>query len=151
MEAARVMEKLRRDAEPGELDFKVLYGLEAVLEDGCLIHLLVQHQEGLAQLYRLLEIARQGREERPFLRKAEVSEHRTGLLVGCPGEGGEGNSLWGQHLVGEPSRATRSRPSHFLGEIVNINQVSSRCSAGVSQALSHRPTLPARWDKPRAG
>lgn len=85
MEAARVMEKLRRDAEPGELDFKVLYGLEAALEDGCLIHLLVQHQEGLAQLYRLLE----SRKERPFLRKSEINRHRAGLLVGCPGKDGE--------------------------------------------------------------
>ena len=85
MEAARAIEKLRRDAEPGELDFKVLYGLETMLEDGCLIHLLVQHQEGLAQLYRLLE----SREERPFLRKAEINEHRAGLLVGCPGKDGE--------------------------------------------------------------
>lgn len=89
MGAAQAIEKLRRETEPGELDFKVLYGLEAVLEDGCLIHLLVQHQEGLAQLYRLLEIAWQGREERPFLRKAEINEHRAGLLVGCPGEDGE--------------------------------------------------------------
>ena len=85
MEAARAIEKLHRDAGSGELDFKGLYGLEAVLEDRCLVHLLVQHQEGLAQLYRLLE----SREERPFLRKAEISEHRAGLLVGCPGEGGE--------------------------------------------------------------
>ena len=88
-EAAQAVEKLRREAGPGELAFKMLYGLETVLEDGCPVHLLVRRQEGLAQLYRLLEIARQGREERPFLRKAEVSEHRTGLLVGCPGEGGE--------------------------------------------------------------
>ena len=88
-EAAQAVEKLRRESGPGELDFKVLYGLETVLEDGCPVHLLVRRQEGLAQLYRLLEIARQGREERPFLRKAEVSEHRTGLLVGCPGEEGE--------------------------------------------------------------
>lgn len=85
MEAAQVIEKLRRDAGSGELDLKVLYGLEAVLEDGCLIHLLVRHQEGLAQLYRLLE----SREERPFLRKTEINEHRAGLLVGCPGEDGE--------------------------------------------------------------
>ncbi|NCE64937.1 PHP domain-containing protein [Pseudoflavonifractor sp. 524-17] len=85
MEAAQAIEKLHRDAEPGELDFKVLYGLETVLEDGCLIHLLVQHQEGLAQLYRLLE----SRKERPFLRKAEINEHRAGLLVGCPGKDGE--------------------------------------------------------------
>lgn len=84
-EAARVIEKLRRDAEPGELDCKVLYGLEAVLEDGCLIHLLVQHQEGLAQLYRLLE----SRKECPFLRKSEINRHRAGLLVGCPGKDGE--------------------------------------------------------------
>ena len=85
MEAARAIEKLHRDAGSGELDFKGLYGLEAVLEDRCLVHLLVQHQEGLAQLYRLLE----GRKERPFLRKAEISEHRAGLLVGCPGKDGE--------------------------------------------------------------
>lgn len=85
MEAAQAIEKLRRDAGPGELHFKVLYGLAAALEDGCLVHLLVQHQEGLAQLYRLLE----GRKERPFLRKAEISEHRAGLLVGCPGRDGE--------------------------------------------------------------
>ena len=85
MEAAQAIEKLRRDAGPGELDFKVLYGLETMLEDGCLIHLLVRHQEGLAQLYRLLE----SRKERPFLRKAEISRHRAGLLVGCPGKGGE--------------------------------------------------------------
>ena len=85
MEAAQAIEKLRRDTGPGELDFKVLYGLETVLEDGCLIHLLVQHQEGLAQLYRLLE----SREERPFLRKSEISRHRAGLLVGCPGKDGE--------------------------------------------------------------
>ena len=85
MEAAQAIKKLRRDAEPEALDFKVLYGLEAVLEDGCLVHLLVQHQEGLAQLYRLLEV----RKERPFLRKAEISEHRAGLLVGCPGKDGE--------------------------------------------------------------
>lgn len=85
MEAAQAIEKLRRDAGPGELDFKVLYGLETMLEDGCLIHLLARHQEGLAQLYRLLE----GRKERPFLRKAEINEHRAGLLVGCPGKDGE--------------------------------------------------------------
>ena len=85
IEAAQAIEKLRRDAEPGELDFKVLYGLETALEDGCLIHLLVRHQEGLEQLYRLLE----SRKERPFLRKAEINEHRTGLLVGCPGKDGE--------------------------------------------------------------
>ena len=85
IEAAQAIEKLRRDAEPGELDFKVLYGLETALEDGCLIHLLVRHQEGLEQLYRLLE----SREERPFLRKAEINEHRAGLLVGCPGKDGE--------------------------------------------------------------
>ncbi len=85
MEAAQAIEKLRRDAGPGELHFKVLYGLAAALEDGCLVHLLVQHQEGLAQLYRLLE----SRKERPFLRKAEISRHRAGLLVGCPGKGGE--------------------------------------------------------------
>ena len=85
MEAAQAIEQLRRDAGPGELDFKVLYGLETMLEDGCLIHLLARHQEGLAQLYRLLE----GRKERPFLRKAEINEHRAGLLVGCPGKGGE--------------------------------------------------------------
>ena len=85
MEAAQAIKKLRRDAEPEALDFKVLYGLEAVLEDGCLVHLLVQHQEGLAQLYRLLEV----RKERPFLRKAEINEHRAGLLVGCPGKDGE--------------------------------------------------------------
>ena len=85
MEAAQAIEKLRRDAGPGELHFKVLYGLAAALEDGCLVHLLVQHQEGLAQLYRLLE----GRKERPFLRKAEINEHRAGLLVGCPGKDGE--------------------------------------------------------------
>lgn len=88
-EAAQAVEKLRREAGPGELDFKMLYGLETVLEDGGPVHLLVRRQESLAQLYRLLEIAWQGREERPFLRKAEVSEHRTGLLVGCPGEEGE--------------------------------------------------------------
>ena len=88
-EAAQAAEKLRREAGPGEVAFKMLYGLETVLEDGCPVHLLVRRQEGLAQLYRLLEIAWQGREERPFLRKAEVSEHRTGLLVGCPGEEGE--------------------------------------------------------------
>ncbi len=85
MGAAQAIEKLRRDAGSGELDFKVLYGLEAALEDGCLIHLLVQHQEGLAQLYRLLESL----EERPFLRKSEISRHRAGLLVGCPGKDGE--------------------------------------------------------------
>ena len=85
MEAAQAIEKLRRDAGPGELDFKVLYGLETMLEDGCLIHLLARHQEGLAQLYQLLE----GRKERPFLRKAEINEHRAGLLVGCPGKDGE--------------------------------------------------------------
>ena len=85
MGAAQAIKKLRRDAEPEALDFKVLYGLEAVLEDGCLVHLLVQHQEGLAQLYRLLEV----RKERPFLRKAEINEHRAGLLVGCPGKDGE--------------------------------------------------------------
>lgn len=85
MEAAQAIEKLRRDAGPGELDFKVLYGLETMLEDGCLIHLLARHQEGLAQLYQLLE----GQKERPFLRKAEINEHRAGLLVGCPGKGGE--------------------------------------------------------------
>ena len=85
MEAAQAIEKLRRDAGPGELGFKVLYGLETMLEDGCLIHLLARHQEGLAQLYRLLE----GRKERPFLRKAAINEHRAGLLVGCPGKGGE--------------------------------------------------------------
>ena len=88
-EAAQAVEKLRKEAGPGAVDFKMLYGLETVLEDGCPVHLLVRRQEGLAQLYRLLEIAWQGREERPFLHKAEVSEHRTGLLVGCPGEGGE--------------------------------------------------------------
>ena len=85
MEAAQAIEQLRRDAGPGELDFKVLYGLETMLEDGCLIHLLARHQEGLAQLYQLLE----GRKERPFLRKAEINEHRAGLLVGCPGKDGE--------------------------------------------------------------
>lgn len=85
MEAAQAIEQLRRDAGPGELDFKVLYGLETMLEDGCLIHILVRHQEGLAQLYQLLE----GRKERPFLRKAEINEHRAGLLVGCPGKDGE--------------------------------------------------------------
>lgn len=85
MEAAQAIEKLRRDTEPGELDFKVLYGLETVLEDGCRVHLLVQHQEGLAQLYRLLE----SREERPFLQKSEINRHRAGLLVGCPGKDGE--------------------------------------------------------------
>ena len=88
-EAAQAVEKLRKEAGPGEVCFKMLYGLETVLEDGCPVHLLVRRQEGLAQLYRLLEIAWQGREKRPFLRKAEVSEHRTGLLVGCPGEEGE--------------------------------------------------------------
>lgn len=85
MEAAQAIEQLRRDAEPGELDFKVLYGLETALEDGCRVHLLVRHQEGLAHLYRLLE----SRKERPFLRKAEINEHRAGLLVGCPGKDGE--------------------------------------------------------------
>ena len=85
MEAAQAIEQLRRDAGPGELDFKVLYGLETMLEDGCLIHLLARHQEGLAQLYRLLE----GRKERPFLRKAEINEHQAGLLVGSPGKDGE--------------------------------------------------------------
>ena len=84
-EAAQAVEKLRKEAGPGEVGFKMLYGLETVLEDGCPVHLLVRRQEGLAQLYRLLE----SREERPFLRKAEISEHRAGLLVGCPGEGGE--------------------------------------------------------------
>lgn len=49
---------MRREA----FDFKILYGLETVLEDGCLIHLLVQNQAGLEQLYRLLEIAQQDRE-----------------------------------------------------------------------------------------
>ena len=56
-----------------------------MLEDGCLIHLLVQRQEGLAQLYRLLE----SRKERPFLRKVEINEHQAGLLVSCPGKDGE--------------------------------------------------------------
>ena len=86
---AQALEKLRREVEPGELDFKVLYGLETMLEDGSLVHLLVQRQEGLVQLYRMLAIAWQGREERPFLLKSEVNEHRTGLLVGCPGKMGE--------------------------------------------------------------
>lgn len=86
--AAKVVESLRREAEPETFDFKVLYGLETVLEDGCLIHLLVQNQAGLEQLYRLLEIARQDR-ERPFLRKTEISAHRNGLLIGCPGMDGE--------------------------------------------------------------
>ena len=84
-EAAQAAEELRGEAEPEELDFKMLYGMETVLEDGCPVHLLVRRQEGLAQLYRLLE----GRKERPFLRKAEISEHRAGLLVGCPGRDGE--------------------------------------------------------------
>ncbi len=87
VEAAQAAEELRGEAGPA--DFKLLYGLEAVLENGCLVHLLAQRQEGLAQLYRLLEIAWQDREERPFLRKAEISAHRTGLLVGCSGEDGE--------------------------------------------------------------
>ena len=56
--AAKAVESLRREA----FDFKILYGLETVLEDGCLIHLLVQNQAGLEQLYRLLEIAQQDRE-----------------------------------------------------------------------------------------
>ncbi len=88
-EAAQAVEELRKEAEPEELDFKMLYGMETVLEDGCPVHLLVRCQEGLAQLYRLLEISWQDREERPFLRKAEIGGHRSGLLVGCPGEGGE--------------------------------------------------------------
>lgn len=88
-EAAQAAEELRGETGPGEADFKLLYGLETVLEDGRLVHLLVQKQEGVEQLYRLLEIARQGREERPFLHKAEIGAHRTGLLVGSPGEGGE--------------------------------------------------------------
>ena len=74
-EAAQAVEKLRREAGPGELAFKMLYGLETVLEDGCPVHLLVRRQEGLAQLYRLLEISWQDREERPFLRKAEIGRH----------------------------------------------------------------------------
>ncbi len=86
---AHAVEKLRRKVEPEEvLDFKALYGLETVLEDGCLVHLLVRNQAGLEQLYRLLEIAWEDREP-PFLRKEEISKHRTGLLVGCPGEDGE--------------------------------------------------------------
>lgn len=88
-DAAQAVDELRREARPEGLDFKVLYGLETVLEDGCFVHLLVQRQEGLAQLYRLLEIAWQGRENRPSLRKEEINEHRTGLLVGCPGKNGE--------------------------------------------------------------
>lgn len=86
--AAKAVESLRREAEPEAFDFKILYGLETVLEDGCLIHLLVQNQAGLEQLYRLLEIARQDR-ERPFLRKTEIRAHRNGLLIGCPGMDGE--------------------------------------------------------------
>lgn len=88
--AARAIEKLRGKTGPGEFDFKVLYGLETVLEDGCAVYLLIQRQAGLEQLYRLLELARQDR-KRPFLRKAEINEHRTGLLVGCPGGDGELN------------------------------------------------------------
>lgn len=88
-ETAQAAEELRGEAESEELDFKMLYGMETVLENGCPVHLLVRSQEGLAQLYRLLESSWQGREERPFLRKAEIGGHRTGLLVGCPGEGGE--------------------------------------------------------------
>lgn len=86
--AAKAVESLRREAEPEAFDFKILYGLETVLEDGCLIHLLVQNQAGMEQLYRLLEIARQDR-ERPFLRKTEIRAHRNGLLIGCPGMDGE--------------------------------------------------------------
>ena len=74
-EAAQAAEELRGEAEPEELDFKMLYGMETVLEDGCPVHLLVRRQEGLAQLYRLLEISWQDREERPFLRKAEIGRH----------------------------------------------------------------------------
>ncbi|MDE7220524.1 MAG: PHP domain-containing protein [Oscillospiraceae bacterium] len=88
-ETAQAVEELRGGVEAGELDFKVLYGLETVLENGCRVHLLVQHQEGLAQLYRLLELTWQGREEQPFLCKSEINEHRAGLLVGSPGEDGE--------------------------------------------------------------
>jgi len=86
--AAQAVEQLRREAGPEACDFKVLYGLETVLEDGCLVHLLVQNQSGLEQLYRLLELSWQDRNP-PFLRKAEISEHRTGLLAGCPGMDGE--------------------------------------------------------------
>lgn len=88
-EAAQAIEELRRNTGSGALDFKALYGLETVLEDGSLVHLLVRRQEGLGQLYRLLEIAWQDRESGQFLRKTEINAHRTGLLVGCPGVDGE--------------------------------------------------------------
>ena len=87
--AARDMEELRRKAKQETLDFKVIYGMETMLENGSLVNLLAKSQMGLEELYRLAEIVWQNREKRPFLRKSEINRHRDGLLVGCPGKDGE--------------------------------------------------------------
>ena len=78
-EAAWAVEELRKESAPESFDFKVLYGLEMMLENGCLVHLLARDQMGLEQLFRLLEIAWED-QERPFLRKAEIDRHRTGQI-----------------------------------------------------------------------
>ena len=114
-EAAQAAEELRGEAEPEELDFKMLYGMETVLEDGCPVHLLVRRQEGLAQLYRLLEISWQDREEQPFLRKAEIGRHN------CipPSHGGSiaanSNSFW----LDASASASRSGTLRSIGPTVD--------------------------------
>lgn len=84
---AWVVREFCKDTEGPAL--KIIYGLETMLEDGSRVHLLARRQEGLAQIYRLLELSWQNQGTRPFLRKAEIDQHRSGLLVGCPGEFGE--------------------------------------------------------------
>ena len=73
--AARDMEELRRKAKQETLDFKVIYGMETMLENGSLVNLLAKSQMGLEELYRLAEIVWQNREKRPFLRKSEINRH----------------------------------------------------------------------------
>lgn len=73
--------------------FKMIYGMEGVLSDGLYenstLVILAKNQIGLKNLYKLVTLSHLKNPSNPGFTRAELTEHREGLIIGSGGESGE--------------------------------------------------------------